>query len=261
MEIPSNIGTVCDVNESIHLLQHRNGLTFGTDAYLLSAYVRPAPRHRAIDLGSGTGIIPLLCLARSKAASFLAVEIQEVFCSIIRENAAANGFSERLTPVCSDLRDLRTADTGGEADFITANPPYLKAGSGARNRADEKYIARHETAGNIEDFCRAAGRLLRYGGRFYCVFRPVRIADLVVALRSAGLEPKRMTMVHATPFAAPSLVLTEAVRGAAPSLKVTPPLSLWKPDTVFPQKPDSRMIPSGQSAYIYEHCAFPEEYL
>ena len=232
----------------------------GTDAYLLAAYVRPAPHARGIDLGSGTGIIPLLCLARDKASSFLAVEMQEVFCSIIRENAVANGFSGRLAPLCADLRDLRPADTGGEADLITANPPYLKAGSGARNRTDEKFFARHEAAGDINDFCRAAGRLLRYGGRFYCVFRPERLTDLHVALRGAGLEPKRTTFVHATPFAAPSLVLTEAMRGAAPSLSVTPPLFLWEPDAACPRKPDARMIPSAQSAYIYEHCSFPEEY-
>lgn len=258
--IPDDAGRVCEVNESIRLLQHRDGLTFGTDAYLLAAYVRPAPHARGIDLGSGTGIIPLLCLARDKASSFLAVEMQEVFCSIIRENAVADGFSGRLAPLCADLRDLRPADTGGEADLITANPPYLKVGSGARNRTDEKYFARHEAAGDINDFCRAAGRLLRYGGRFCCVFRSERLTDLHVALRGAGLEPKRTTFVHATPFAAPSLVLTEAMRGAAPSLSVTPPLFLWEPDAACPRKPDARMIPSAQSAYIYEHCSFPEEY-
>ena len=180
--IPDDAGMVCEVNESIRLLQHRDGLTFGTDAYLLAAYVRPAPHARGIDLGSGTGIIPLLCLARDKASSFLAVEMQEVFCSIIRENAVANGFSGRLAPLCADLRNLRPADTGGEADLITANPPYLKAGSGARNRTDEKYFARHEAAGDINDFCRAAGRLLRYGGRFCCVFRPERLWVLLEAL-------------------------------------------------------------------------------
>ncbi len=258
--IPDGTGKICDVNESIRLLQHRDGLTFGTDAYLLAAYVRPMPRGRGIDLGSGTGIIPLLCLARGKTESFLAVEMQAVFCSIIRENAEGNGFAGRLSPLCADLRELRPADTGGEADLITANPPYLKADSGARNRADEKYFARHETAGDIGDFCRAAGRLLRYGGRFCCVFRPERLTDLHTALRGAGLEPKRATFVHATPFAAPSLVLTEAVRGAAPSLNVTPPLFLWEPDAACPRKPDARMIPSAQSAYIYEHCLFPEEY-
>ena len=102
--------------------------------------------------------------------------------------------------------------------------------------------------------------MLRYGGRFCCVFRSERLTDLHVALRGAGLEPKRTTFVHATPFAAPSLVLTEAMRGAAPSLSVTPPLFLWEPDAACPRKPDARMIPSAQSAYIYEHCSFPEEY-
>lgn len=259
-DLPEDIGHVCDVNESIRLLQHRDGLTFGTDAYLLAAYVRQIPRGRAVDLGSGTGIIPLLCLARGKVARFHAVELQEVFCTIIRKNAEENGFSAQLIPVCADVRDLRASDIGGEVDLITANPPYLKAHTGERNRSDEKYIARHETAGDIGDFCRAAGRLLRFGGRFCCVFRPERLTDLHTALRASGLEPKRMTLIQSTHAAAPSLVLTEAVRGAAPSLTVTPPLCLWEADADCPRKPDARMIPTVQSAYIYEHCAFPEGY-
>lgn len=251
---------LCEVNESVRLLQRRGGLTFGTDAYLLAAYLRPMPRARALDLGSGTGIIPLLCLSRGKAASFVAVEMQEVFCSVIEKNAVENGFSDRLTPLCADLRSLTVRDTGGEVDLITANPPYLKLGAGMRNRSDEKYMARHETAGDVADFCRAAGRLLRFGGRFCCVFRPERMTDLLVALRDAGLEPKRMTLVQATPYAPPSLMLTEAVRGAAPGLRVTPPLFLHLPDANTPSKPDAAQTYSPEATYLYEHCAFPTEF-
>lgn len=251
---------LCEVNESIRLHQHRDGLTFGTDAYLLAAFLRPMPRARALDLGSGTGVIPLLCLSRGKAASFLAVELQETFCALIRQNAAENGFSERLAALCADVRSLTVADTGGEVDLITTNPPYLKLGTGARNRTDEKYIARHETAGDISDFCQAAGRILRFGGRFCCVFRPERLTDLHTALRGAGLEPKRMTLVQATPWASPSLVLTEAVRGAAPGLKITPPLCLHQPDPNCPGKPDAAQTYSAQATYVYDHCALPPEY-
>lgn len=253
--------TVHEVNEHIRLIQRKNGLTFGTDAYLLAAYVRGMARARAVDLGSGTGIIPLLCLARQKAADFTAVELQPAFCDVIRKNADQNGYAQSLRPLCADVRTLTAASIGGEVDLVTANPPYLPLGSGVGNASPEKHLARHETAGTIADFCAAAGRLLRHGGRFTCVFRPERLADLMEGLRTAHLEPKRMTLVQATALARPSLVLIEAVKYAAPSLRVTPPLCLWKADELRPDKPDARMIPSAESEDIYLHCAFGKAFL
>ena len=129
------------------------------------------------------------------------------------------------------------------------------------NTSPEKYAARHEINGGIFDFCSAAGSLLKHGGKFYCVFRPERLGDLFVAMRSSHLEPKRMTTVHATPYASPSMVLVEAVKGAAPSLICTPPLCLWEADPEHPSRPATPMTPLAQSAYIYENCAFPPAFL
>lgn len=252
--------TIHEVNEHIKLIQNPNGLTFGTDAYLLSAYVRPQKGGTAVDLGSGTGIIPLLCLAREKAARFTAVEIQESFCDLITRNAALNGMADRLTPLCADVREIKAQTLGGEADTVTSNPPYMAPHSGARNTADEKYIARHEVCGNITDFCAAAGRLLKHGGRFYCVFRPERLTDLFTGLRAAHLEPKRMTVVQATYAAPPSMVLVEAVKYAAPSMLVTPPLCLWEADPQRPEKPAEPMAQTADAAYIYENCCFPTRF-
>lgn len=250
-----------DVNEQIRLCQLKKGLTFGTDAYLLAAYVRGRAKARAVDLGSGTGIIPLLCLARGKAASFVASEIQPVYCELIERNAAENGMQDRLHLSVGDLRGLTSAALGYEADIVTANPPYMAPASGVRNVSDEKYLARHEVNGTIADFCAAAGRLLKHGGHFYCVFRPERLADLLAALREARLQPKRMTLVQATPLARPSMLLLEATKGGAGGMLVTPPLCLWEADTADPSKPDARMIPTAASKYLYEHCAFPDTYL
>ena len=249
--------TLHEVNEHIRLIQRVDGLTFGSDAYLLAAYVRGKRSWTAVDLGSGTGIIPLLCLAREKALRFTAVEIQPAFCDLIGRNAALNGMAERMAPLCADVRDIRAADIGAEVGLVTANPPYMAPGSGARNTADEKYIARHEVCGTVKDFCAAAGRLLKHGGRFCCVFRPERLGDLFEALRGACLEPKRMTPVQATAAAAPSMILVEAVKGASPSLLLTPPLCLWEADSLHPEKPAQPMIQTADAAYVYTHCAFP----
>ncbi len=246
-----------EVNEHIRLIQRTDGLRFGTDAYLLAAYVRPRRTARAVDLGSGTGVIPLLCLAREKVASVTAVELQPAFCDLIARNAALNGYAERLTPLCTDVRTLTPAMLGGEVDIVTANPPYMPLRSGARNDTDEKYIARHETAGTVADFCAAAARILKYGGRFFCVFRPERLCDLTVALRAVHLEPKRLTAVQATHAAPPSLILVEAQKGAAPGMILTPPLALHEPDPENSAKPRLPLTDTASAAYIYDHCAFP----
>ena len=259
MELREN-ETLHEVNEHIKLIQNPDGLTFGTDAYLLSAFVRPKGRAVAVDLGSGTGIIPLLCLARNKAARFTAVEIQPSFCDLITRNADLNGMADRLTALSADVREIKADTVGGEVDIVTSNPPYMAPASGARNETDEKYIARHEVCGGITDFCAAAGRLLKHGGRFYCVFRPERLADLFAGLRAAHLEPKRMTVVQATYAAPPSVVLVEAVKYAAPALLVTPPLCLWEADPQRPEKPAEPLVQTADAAYIYENCGFPARF-
>ena len=252
----------CDeVNEHITLTQLSDGLTFGTDAYLLAAYVKAKKNALAADLGSGTGIIPLLCLSRNKFAFCTAAEIQSTFCDLIKKNAADNGFEDRLSVYAGDIRNLSPSLLGRELDIVTANPPYMAVGSGVGNQAPEKYAARHEINGGIQDFCAAAGRLLKHGGKFYCVFRPERLGDLLQGLRKASLEPKRMTFVHATVGAQPSMLLMEATQGAAPSLICTPPLILWESGKDDPSRPTSPMVPTTDSVYIYENCAFPPSFL
>ena len=241
------------INFNIRLIQNKHGLTFGTDAFLLSAFVRPSVRARAVDLGSGTGIIPLLLLAKSKVKTVTAVEVQESFAELIARNAAINGMTDRLFPMQADVRSLSAAALGFEADLVVSNPPYMRCDTGRRNQHDEKYIARHEVMGGIFDFCSAAGRLLKHGGRFVCVFRPDRLTDLFSAMREAMLEPKRMTLVYADADSEPSSVLIEAVKGAAPSLRTTPPLLLYRPRC----ETNKTRVLTPVAQKIYDDCQFP----
>lgn len=214
------------INDGLNLIQKSDGLTFGTDAYLLSAYVRRQTRAVAADLGSGTGVIPLLMLSKRKVAHVHAVELQSDFAELIERNAALNGF-DNLTAHCADVRDI-TADTfGGEIDIAVSNPPYMKP-TGKANESERKNIARHEVAGGIGDFCGAAARILKHGGLFYTVWRPDRLCELTNALSAAKLEPKRMTFVHARTELPPCLVLCEAKKGASAGVYVTPPLIMYE---------------------------------
>lgn len=239
------------VNESIRLIQKKDGLVFGTDAYLLAAYVRTRSDALAADLGSGTGIASFLMLARNKVRSVEAYEIQKDFADLIGRNARLNGLDEKI-----DVRhlDVRLAGKGADAerlDIVISNPPYMRVDSGMRNRSDAKFIARHEVEGGIFDFCSAAARLLKYGGSFYCVFRPDRLCDLLVALRGAALEPKVMTLVHADSRTDPSMVLIEAKKGGRCSLKVTRPLMIYR-------EGEKGQIMSADAELIYDTCSFEQ---
>ena len=215
----------CDfVNENISLIQKTDGLTFGTDALLLSAYIA-GKFASGCELGAGSGIISLLLLSRGKIGRCTALEVQEEYAHLTRENAEKNGFSDRLESVCTDLRDYKCEC---EFDLVYTNPPYMKATSGKMCDNNKKSIARHEIHGTIEDFTAAAARLLKYGGSFAAVYRPDRLCDLICAMRTAKLEPKRVTFVHADTESEPSMALVIAKSGAKSGMTLTRPLIIYK---------------------------------
>lgn len=234
------------VNDSIRLIQRSDGLTFGTDALLLAAYVRGGSGARALEFGAGTGIVSLLCATRKKAFRILAVEVQSEFADIARRNVALNGLADVVEIACADIRELG-AYGGDGSDILYTNPPYMTVSGGYPNAADVKNIARHEVVGDIDDFCEAASKKLRYGGRFYCVYRPDRTVDLLCAMRRAKIEPKRLTYVLADATSAPSMLLIEGKLGAAPSLVTTAPLILYTDSSHTKYTEDMNFILSNGS--------------
>ncbi len=237
-----------EVNENIKLIQKTNGLTFGTDAYLLAAFIKAQKSGVAVELGGGTGIISLLCSTREKFKKIHCVEIQKDFADIIDRNAVINSLDDRVISIHKDIREIKSADIGCEVDAVFSNPPYMKVGAGKRNEHDEKYIARHEVCGHIGDFCAAANRLLKHGGLFYCVWRPDRLTDLICAMRENNLEPKEICFVHANTKSAPSMVLVKAKKGAASSVIVSEPLFLNLDN-------DPKTL-TERAKNIYEECSF-----
>ena len=236
------------VNDNIELIQNTEGLTFGTDALLLAGYVNG--RHKTgAELGGGSGIISMLLLTRGKVESIDCLEIQDEYADLIRRNAEHNGLSDRLYAICADVRDYRPQK---EREIVFSNPPYMKTTSGRANAFDKKNIARHEVAGSIYDFCRVAAGALKYGGTFAVVYRPDRLIDLTDALRASGLEPKRMTFVHANEKSEPSMVLIEAKKGGKCGLKLTRPLLIYK-------NADNKEY-SDDMNYVMENGSFPKEY-
>ncbi len=241
------------VNENITLVQKKDGLTFGTDAYLLYAYLKRKPKGLAADLGAGTGIISLLAASKGKFAEIYAFELQKSFARLVERNVRENGLDGKIKTLCTAVQDV-PSELCGRFDCVFSNPPYMKKDSGARNESDEKYIARHEVCGDIYDFCGAAAKLLKYSGSFCVVWRPDRLSDLFDAMKSVKIEPKRMTLVCPDTKSRPSLVLVEGKLGGAGGLLVTKSLIMH---------PDASAKPLAYTddlAYIYENGEFGKEY-
>ncbi len=242
------------INENLVLIQKKDGLTFGTDAYLLYAYMKKSIGSVAAELGSGTGVIALLALSKNKFSKIFAVEVQESFADIISRNAELNSLAERLSVLNCDVREINQSSVEKEVNVVFSNPPYMTVTSGKANENDEKYIARHEVMGDIKDFCAAAARITKHGGSFYAVYRPDRLCDIISAMKENRLEPKRMTFVHSDREHSPSLVLIEARKGGAGGVFVTKPLLL---NDILD---DGRKIPSKDIEYIYTNGEFDEQF-
>ena len=202
----------------------------GTDAFLLSAFPRLRAGERACDLCGGTGAVGLLLLQRRPDLSVTAVELREEAVRLAERTAAANGLEGRLTVRHGDLREIRRLLPAGSFDLVTCDPPYFRPDSGALPADPGRRTARTETGCTLTDVCAAAAWLLRWGGRLCLVHRPERLADLLCALRAAGLEPKRLRIVCKAAGAAPSLLLLEGRRGGRPGLRWEEPLILAGPD-------------------------------
>ena len=210
------------IDETHHIYQFTEGFSFGTDAVLLSGFISPRKNAIGAELGTGTGIIPLLLSIHKEFRKIYALEIQKEYAELARENIAMNGFSEKIEVIEGDLKEVEK-HIPFYCDFVFSNPPYMKKETGAVNDNEKKRIARHEIACDIEDVCRAASSLLQDKGDFYCVYRLSRMAELFAAMRQYAMEPKNIVFVTPTPASSPELILVRGVKGAKPELKSRAP--------------------------------------
>ena len=236
------------VNDKLTLIQETDGLTFGTDALLLAGYIN-GKYKRGCEFGSGSGIISMLLLTREKVQTVTALEVQEEYASLTRRNAEMNSLTARLETVHTDIRDYKP---NFEFDIIYTNPPYMKTNSGKKNLTEKKNIARHEVCGDIYDFCSNASRMLKFGGCFAAVYRTDRLIDLTDAMRQAGIEPKRITFVHADSDSEPSMALVEGKAGGKCGILVTKPLIIYKDKSHREYGEDMK--------YIMENGSFPSDF-
>ncbi|MTK09715.1 MAG: tRNA1(Val) (adenine(37)-N6)-methyltransferase [Hungatella sp.] len=215
------------------IIQNRDGFCFGMDAVLLSGFAKVKPEEKAIDLGTGTGIIPILLEAKNQGMHYTGLEIQEEVADMATRSVALNHLEDKITIVRGDIKEASRLFGAASFDVVTSNPPYMNDAHGLKNPDLPKAISRHEVLCTLEDVAREGARLLRPGGRFYLVHRPHRLIEIITAIKSVGMEPKRMKMVH--PFAdkEANMVLIEAVRGGRSMIKVEAPVIVYKEPGVY----------------------------
>ena len=217
----------------LKIIQKTDGFCFGMDAVLLSGFASVKPGERALDLGTGTGIIPLLLSAKTKGDHFTGLEIQTEIMKMAQRSVASNGLEKKIDIIQGDIKEASRIFGAASFDVVTSNPPYMNDAHGLKNPGDVKAISRHEVLCTLEDVVREGTKALKPGGRFYMVHRPHRLAEIITVMRQYKLEPKRMKFVH--PFADKdaNMVLIEAVRGGGAWLKLEPPVIVYKEPGVY----------------------------
>lgn len=224
----------------LRVIQRADAFRFGTDAVLLADFAAPRRHDRVCDLGTGTGIIPLLLYARENTISADAVEIQPDMADMAARSMALNGLNEKIRVLPGDLRSIRTLLPHARYDLVTCNPPYGKAGGTLLNPDASKRLARHEESCAIEDVACAAAWLLQNGGRLCCVFPAARMIELSDAMRKYRMAPKRIRMVHSRVEKAAHLCLMEGMLDARPGLIIEPPLVIYDENNAY--TPELRRI-------------------
>lgn len=210
------------------IIQNPSKFCFGMDAVLLSGFTRVKPEESVLDLGTGTGIIPILLAGKTQGKQFVGLEIQEESALMAKRSVEYNKLQHKIDIVIGDIKEA--SDIFGVASFpvVTTNPPYMNDKHGLKNPDMPKAIARHEVLCSLEDVVREGSKLLKEGGRFYMVHRPFRLVEIITMLTRYRMEPKRMKFVHPYVEKEPNMVLIEAVKGANSMVRVEPPLIVYQ---------------------------------
>lgn len=211
----------------LQLIQKPSEFCYGVDAVLLADFAKLKKGVRAVDLGTGTGIIPLILSHKTDASEIWGVEIQEEPWKRAVRNAKCNGVEDRLRFILGDVKDIEKILGTGTFDAVLANPPYTPGTSGLQSENRAKMIARHETTATLEDFIFSAAKLLKERGEFYLVHRPSRLTDIFYCCRKHGLEPKEMRLVAPHEEEAPNIVLVRCVKGGGTELRFLSPLYIY----------------------------------
>ena len=230
-------------NGQIRVKQSRDGYRFSIDAVVLAHYAGPCAGEKILDLGTGCGIIPLILAYRQPEITIYGVEVQAELAELAEFNARDNQLDDRITVFCTDMKLLKTDMTTGPVDLVVCNPPFRKQGSGRINPDNQRAIARHEIKVNLGDIIQTSRRMLRTAGRLVIIYTANRLTDILFHMRSGGIEPKFIRMLHSRENTEAILVLIEGVKGGRPGVKIASPLFIYSSGSDYTAEVESMFSP------------------
>lgn len=220
----------------LKIIQNPEKFCFGIDAVLLSGFARIKEGELIADIGTGTGIIPILLTAKSRGRKFIGIEIQEDMANMAKRSVALNKLEDRVEILCRDIKEIGEEIRSSSLDAVLSNPPYMVASGGIVNPDEGLAIARHEIKCSLSDILRESGRMLKKGGRLYMVHRPHRLSKIICGMREYALEAKRIRLVHPYKEKPANLVLIEAAKGGGVWMDVEPPLIIYEAPGKYTQE-------------------------
>jgi len=213
---------------NLQLIQARDGYRFSLDPVLLARFVEVRERNQIVDLGTGSGVIPLLLARLTPVKLVTGIELHPEQAQRAQQNVELNNLQAVVKIVQGDIRRIRELLPSAQTDLVISNPPYRKLRSGRLAPNDERAAARHELAGDLEDFVRAAAWLLNNGGRFALIYLAERLPELFSRMAACGIEPKRLRMIHPRQGDPAKMALVEGRKMGRPGLTVEPPLVIYQ---------------------------------
>lgn len=223
--------------KGLKIIQNKEGFCFGIDSVLLSDFAKDMKKEaKVLDLGTGTGIIPILLCGKTNLKKVIGVEIQEEVAEMAKRSILLNHLEERFEIVNKNILDLNELYEKQTFDVIVTNPPYKKKNTGIINENEKKIISRHELTANLEDFIKIARDLLKDKGEFYMVHRPERLVDILSLMRTYKIEPKILRLVYSSKNKEPKLILIKGIKNANPFLKLEKNLYIYEEDGKYTEE-------------------------
>lgn len=215
--------------KGFEIIQDSQRFCFGVDAVLLSDFVRIKKGEKTLDLGTGTGILPILLAAKTQGEHFTGLEIQKESVDMARRSVVHNKLQNKIDIVSGDIKEAAEIFQPAFFDVIVTNPPYMLEQHGLKNPDDAKAIARHEILCTLDDILRESAKLLQESkGRFYMIHKPFRLAEIIIKMNKYKIEPKRLQLIHPYADKEPTMVLIEGIKGGKSRIKIEPPIIMYK---------------------------------
>ncbi len=221
--------------DGLSIIQKKGAFAYGVDSVLIANFAQVKDNETVLDIGTGTGIIPILLSAKASPSLITAVEVQAEMADMAYRSIQMNSLEEKINIINQDIKDF-AKEHQVNFDVVVSNPPYFKAGGAMISSNNSKMISRHEIMLNVEELFSSASKLLKEKGRFYLIHRPDRLVDIFNAARQSKLEVKQAKMVYSKQGEKPKLIILECIKGAGSEIKWHKPLVIYQADGDYTQE-------------------------